>query len=78
MQVVTYFAGIECVGAVRYSLDGLDLTKVKSTVDANGTKWYGVELTLNIRMADEAGVFIYRIMFRGREVGKAELSFSFT
>ncbi|KAK0717343.1 hypothetical protein B0T26DRAFT_775631 [Lasiosphaeria miniovina] len=69
---------IEHVGTIKYSLESIDLTKVKSTVDENGHKWYRLELVLNIRMGDEAGVLVYRIFYRGREVGKAELSFSYT
>ena len=70
--------GIEKVGEVEYTLDGLDMTKVKNIVDANGTRWYKLELTLNIRMSDEIGLLVFRIMCRGREVGKAELGFSYT
>jgi hypothetical protein len=54
------------------------MTKIKSTVDDSGIRWYRLELTLNIRMSDEIGLLVFRIICRGKEVGKAELGFSYT
>jgi hypothetical protein len=69
---------IEKVGEVEYTLDGLDMTKVKQTVDEDGTKWYSLDLTLNIRLGDEVGHMVFRILCRGREIGKAELGLATT
>jgi hypothetical protein len=54
------------------------MTKVKQTVDENGLKWYQLDLTLNIRLGDEVGHMVFRILCRGREIGKAQLGLSTT
>ncbi|EMT74226.1 hypothetical protein FOC4_g10002707 [Fusarium odoratissimum] len=70
---------IEKVGEVLYTIDGIDKTKIKSIQDANGIHWYQLLLTLTIRLSDdEVGVLVCRIYYRGKEVGKAEIGYSFT
>ncbi|KAJ0131460.1 Secondary metabolism regulator laeA [Fusarium oxysporum f. sp. albedinis] len=70
---------IEKVGEVLYTIDGIDKTKIKSIQDANGIHWYQLLLTLTIRLSDdEVGVLVCRIFYRGKEVGKAEIGYSFT
>lgn len=64
--------GIERVGRVVYSLDRLDHTKVRSAV-VDGVTHYSISLTLNIRLNDEMGHLVFRILHGGREVGKAEI-----
>lgn len=73
--------GIEKVGEVLYTIDdiGIDKTKIKSIQDANGIHWYQLLLTLTIRLSDDdVGVLVCRIFCRGKEVGKAEIGYSFT
>ena len=70
--------GIEKVGTIKYNLDNLDVSKVRSVEDENGIKWCKLDLVLNIRMGDEVGHLEPRIFYRGREVGKAELAISTT
>ncbi|EWG55683.1 hypothetical protein FVEG_17568 [Fusarium verticillioides 7600] len=72
---------IEKVGEVLYTIDdiGIDKTKIKSIQDANGIHWYQLLLTLTIRLSDDdVGVLVCRIFCRGKEVGKAEIGYSFT
>lgn len=70
------YVGIELVGTVEYSLEGIDQSQMDTTFDASGTGWHKVKLTLNVRMGDEAGILMFRIFHKGKEVGKANLSFN--
>ncbi|KAK5996056.1 Heat shock 70 kDa 12B-like protein [Cladobotryum mycophilum] len=63
---------LEVVGTVIYSLHGMDLTKVESRM-INGSIQYKLKLTLNIRLDDEVGHLVFRVLYDGKEVGKAEL-----
>ncbi|RSL66600.1 hypothetical protein CEP54_003636 [Fusarium duplospermum] len=69
---------IELVGYIRYTLDKLDLNKTKQTRRRDGSIAYLVGLTLNIRMSDEDGMFVFKILHEGEECGTAKLAFSYT
>ncbi|KAB5532751.1 hypothetical protein GE09DRAFT_1291926 [Coniochaeta sp. 2T2.1] len=56
---------VEPVGKVVYTLDDLDISKVKSVVDENGSKWCEFELTLTMRMDDEVGHWYSRCCTAG-------------
>lgn len=71
--------GIERVGEIEYTLDKLDLSKIEdSKTDEEGRMMYKVWLTLDIRMSDEAGLLVFRVLHNGEECGKAKLGFSYT
>ncbi|KAL7802898.1 actin-like ATPase domain-containing protein [Trichoderma afarasin] len=64
---------IETVGEVEATLDGLNKNDLKH-VKKQGTTYYSLPLTLNIRLDDEAGHLAFRIFYRDREVGKAAIN----
>ncbi|KAL7936119.1 actin-like ATPase domain-containing protein [Trichoderma chlorosporum] len=64
---------VEKVGKVRYTLYGLDQSTVPHFTK-NGTTYYELPLTLNIRLNDEAGHLTFRILYQNQEVGKADIS----
>ena len=59
-------------------IGGVDSNTLKSTYDEDGLKWYLLKLTLTIRLSDEVGLLVCRILHRGKEVGKADIAYSFT
>lgn len=61
---------------IKFTLEDLDLSKIKTVVDESGVTYYQVYLTLNIRLGNKAGVFLYRVLAQGKEVGRAQLGFS--
>lgn len=66
-------AGIEVVGKVVYTLTGVNRTSLPQ-IRRGRTTYYKVLLTLNIRLGDEAGHLVFRLLYQGQEVGKAEIS----
>lgn len=58
------------MGTVSYDLDGIDETKVESVVKDSVT-YYKLHLTLNIRLDDDSGHLVFRLLHDGKEVGKA-------
>lgn len=64
--------GIEEVGEVRYSLQGVDQEKLPYKL-IDDVRSYDIPLTLNMRMNDEVGHLVFRILFDGKEIGKAEI-----
>ena len=51
---------------------------LKPKTTNRGKTIYKVPLVLNIKLADQTGLLAFRILFEGKEVGKAELEFSHT
>lgn len=68
-----YQLGIEEVGEVIYTLLGVDRATLPQVTKA-GVTHYKIPLTLNIRLGDEAGHLVFRILYQGKEVGKAAIS----
>ncbi|KAL6868611.1 actin-like ATPase domain-containing protein [Trichoderma novae-zelandiae] len=64
---------VEEVGKVTYTLAGVDRASLQQVKKGRLTH-YNIPLTLNIRMGDEAGHLVFRIMYQGQEVGKAAIS----
>jgi hypothetical protein len=67
--------GVELVGTVAYDLTNIDKSKVRHVVK-DGITQYSVSLTLNIRLDDESGHLVFRILCDGKEVGKAGIDIS--
>ncbi len=70
--------GIEKVGEIEFSLEDVDWDALESVTLKNNSKKYILPIDINIRMGDESGVLIFRVMYKGKEAGKAELAFSHT
>ncbi|KAK1674777.1 hypothetical protein BDP55DRAFT_694516 [Colletotrichum godetiae] len=69
---------VEKIGRVEYTIDGLDVDSdsgVERIMD-HGRMVYGVLLTLRIKMSNETGLLIFKIMVGEKEVGQAKLAFS--
>ncbi|KAL7790952.1 actin-like ATPase domain-containing protein [Trichoderma ceciliae] len=66
---------VEEVGEVGFTLDGVD-PKSLQQVTKDGTTYYGLPLTLNIRLDDEIGHLAFRILYKNMEVGKAAIDIS--
>ncbi|PTB81358.1 hypothetical protein M440DRAFT_1013941 [Trichoderma longibrachiatum ATCC 18648] len=64
---------IEVVGKVVYTLTGVNQTSLPQ-IRIGRTTHYKIPLTLNIRLGDEAGHLVFRLLYKGEEVGKAEIS----
>ncbi|KAL7805233.1 actin-like ATPase domain-containing protein [Trichoderma aethiopicum] len=64
---------IEEVGRVTYTLVGVDQASLRQ-VRKDYITYYELPLTLNIRLGDEAGHLVFRILYQGQEVGKAAIS----
>ncbi|CAM1511902.1 Fc.00g094150.m01.CDS01 [Cosmosporella sp. VM-42] len=64
---------IEKVGEVSYTLDKLDMGNVESKVDNDGVKQYRVSFQLNIRLDDESGHLVFRVLHGEKEIGKAAI-----
>lgn len=67
--------GIELVGTVVYDLSGVVASKLQSVMK-DGVTHYVLNLVLNIRLDDESGHLIFRILHDGKEVGKAGIDIS--
>ncbi|TFB06033.1 Heat shock 70 kDa protein 12B [Trichoderma ghanense] len=66
-------SGIEEVGKVTYTLLGVDRASLPQVTKGHIT-FFKIPLTLNIRLGDEAGHLVFRILYQGQEVGKAAIS----
>ncbi|KAL7947533.1 actin-like ATPase domain-containing protein [Trichoderma barbatum] len=66
---------IEEIGKISYTLQDIDWSEVPNVERRthDGVKYIQIPLVLNIRLDDEVGHLVFRIMCNGREVGKAEL-----
>ncbi|EHK17268.1 uncharacterized protein TRIVIDRAFT_134471, partial [Trichoderma virens Gv29-8] len=66
---------IEEIGKIRYTLDDIDWSEVPNVkrITQNGLDYIQIGLVLNIRLDDEVGHLVFRILCNGKEVGKAEL-----
>lgn len=78
LRLTNHRTGVEKVGEIQYVLDDLDPTKLEVKTDDKGTKQYNAHLTLTIKLSDEGGVLAFVIEFDGKQVGTAQLGFSFT
>jgi hypothetical protein len=67
--------GIEPVGTVVYDLSGVVASKLQSVVK-DGVTHYVLNLVLNIRLDDDSGHLVFRILHEGKEVGKAGIDIS--
>lgn len=67
--------GIEVVGKVIYDLTDIDKSKIHH-VEKDDVTQYQVPLTLNIRLDDERGHLVFRILCDEKEVGKAGIDIS--
>lgn len=66
-------SGIEEVGKVTYTLLGVDRSSLLQ-VTRDSMTHFKIPLTLNIRLGDEAGHLVFRILYQGQEMGKAAIS----
>ncbi|KAI8270021.1 hypothetical protein K4K58_012203 [Colletotrichum sp. SAR11_239] len=68
---------VEKVGVVEYTLDDLDIKNENAarSIVRDGKTMYEVQYVLKIKMSDETGLLVFRIMTGGREVGRAKLAF---
>jgi hypothetical protein len=69
--------GIEWVGTIVGSISGVDLSKLVSTTDGDGTKIYIINLALKIALAPKDGALTCKLLLRGREIGDTTIDFSY-
>jgi hypothetical protein len=67
--------GVEIVGTVAYDLTNIYKSKIPYHVK-DGVTQYEVSLVLNIRLDDDSGHLVFRILSDGKEVGKAGIDMS--
>lgn len=68
--------GVETIGRILYTLHDMDWSQVpnvKRLIEENGETCTEIPLVLNIRLDDEVGHLVFRILCNGREAGKAKL-----
>ncbi|KAK2594476.1 hypothetical protein QQS21_007823 [Conoideocrella luteorostrata] len=61
---------IEEVGSVVYDVTGVNEAELKKAVK-DGVTTYALKLVLNTRLDDEIGHLVFRILYDGKEIGKA-------
>ncbi|KAH6606450.1 actin-like ATPase domain-containing protein [Trichoderma cornu-damae] len=66
---------VEEVGEVKFTLGEVDPSSVPQ-ITKGGVTHFKLPLTLNIRLDDESGHLAFRILYKGREVGKAAINIS--
>ncbi|KAK4073118.1 uncharacterized protein Triagg1_5398 [Trichoderma aggressivum f. europaeum] len=71
---------VETIGRILYTLHDLDWSQVpnvKQLTGENGETCTEIPLVLNIRLDDEVGHLVFRILCNGREAGKAKLDLDY-
>ncbi|KAK1465439.1 hypothetical protein CCUS01_07556 [Colletotrichum cuscutae] len=73
-------AGVEKIGTVEYTIDGLNVESDSGVerIMEKGRMMYQVSHILRIKMSDETGLLVFKIMVGEKEVGQAKLAFSST
>jgi hypothetical protein len=65
------------VGTIKSSYHDVDLSKLESTVDNDGRKFYRLGIEVHIALGARDGTLIYKVLLRGREIGNATIEFSY-
>lgn len=63
---------MELVGNVNFELAEKHLLKAKKKTDEGVTR-YRIPLVINVRLNDEAGHLVYRVLQDGEEIGRANI-----
>lgn len=71
--------GWEQVGEIEFTLDHVDFSKITNTVvDEEGARRYELNLEIDIRLSDESGMLVFKILCQGKECGSSKLGFSYS
>ncbi|KAL6822786.1 actin-like ATPase domain-containing protein [Trichoderma sp. SZMC 28015] len=71
---------VETIGRILYTLHDMDWSQVpnvKRLTEEDGETYTEIPLVLNIRLDDEVGHLVFRILCNGREAGKARLDLDY-